>query len=190
MGFRREPDSDHSGCPYKIIRVRPGPGLRGVFISDEHEGADLHYFARASRLHDEDDCEYCAAGNDFRWYGYVYVRLDGLSSIQIMEFTPRCWPTIEAHYKTTGKLRGYHFHLRRLRSETNSPCSIEISERMERPASLPDPQPLRGILENLWGVVAKRVKDPGDNRIRKNTIERLKFTVSNEDRRNSAKKGS
>lgn len=174
MSFRSEPRESDYGVPFQIVRCRPGKPITGVFLSRRHEGADLHYWKRRSTLCAGNNCEPCREGYRPRWYGYAFILRSGIGTICILEFTARCWPSIREYYETVGDLRGAKFNASRLRSESNSPMAITISEEKIAESSIPKPDGLREMLSRIWEVRTSEASNQSAGAISAHSVEQAR----------------
>lgn len=150
MGFLQEPRDESLGMPYEIIRCRPGKPVTGILLSRRHVGAELHYWKGRSILHADTGCEACENGYTPRWYGYVAILRSGIGTINILEFTARCWPSVREYYEQIGDLRCAKFNASRLRDAANAPMGLTISEAKVPESSIPAEPDLVGMLERMW----------------------------------------
>lgn len=150
--WRDRPNRETRDATYSILRVPAKTIVRGTVLSPELVGTELHYFRRRSRPCTGNTCDACKSGQPPRWYGFVFLLVDKLNIIQILEFTPRCFDAFDLYYTERGTLRGAHLSIHRMNERTNGPLVVKFDDvNLDRP-SLPTPDDLRGVLMRMWEV--------------------------------------
>ena len=142
---------------FEIMRTPAGGVLSGVITSDTFVGCNLHYYRGRSTPCRKNDCEACEAGHRPRWTGYVLLMSRKTRRVNILEFTARCYSTMQSMLIAKTSLRGVVVTVKRTSSRPNGPLAMTFEEDRVDPDSLPPAPDLREILERIWEVKEKQI---------------------------------
>jgi hypothetical protein len=144
------PTNGAQSQPFRIHRVKPGAGSKGVIVSYDVIGTELHFWKGRSVPCTGNTCTACQSGQQPRWKGYVQVLAAATNVVVICELTDRCVPAIDEAKRIHGSLRGLGVHIRRANARVNGPLEIEFAGTQRSDGELPDPADLIEMLERMW----------------------------------------
>lgn len=99
-----------TGCKrYELEKVPAATALKGIMLSASVHGVLGHYFRKATRPHDEENCEGCAANAPFKWVGYFFAMNPQTKVVYIVQIPPGPYPTFLSFMETYNTCRGAKF---------------------------------------------------------------------------------
>lgn len=146
---------------YQLVRPRIGETVSTVIISETLLGCYQHYDGSNTIpcVGRDQGCLPCAAGMNWRWYGYFGVYLPWNGKLGILQITRGAYDTCPAVQGTNVPFRGHYLKAWRRGRSVNSPLSIELGKRID-PKGLPPEFDVKGALLRLWGI--RGGASPGD----------------------------
>lgn len=148
--FCSRPNKEDLPSQWKIFRV-PKTGLpTALVLSEDTEGAYVHYWKGRTRPCFQEGCEPCEQGNEARWRGYVAVLIGHTRMTRILELTVPCIPEVERYMAEWRTLRGAIITLSRKGKVSNGELECVFSEKPVSSVNLPDAPDLVPHLRRIW----------------------------------------
>jgi len=144
---------------WKVFRCRPGQPLKGVVLSHDVVGAQLHWLNNASQPHTEpaESCPGCQAGRPSRWEGYLHCWSPSINQHFLAAFPAGPADEIEAYREKNSTLRGARLQLSKPGMKQQSRVVAELHDSNQPHNALPQAVDVMLVLAHLWKL------DKGEN---------------------------
>lgn len=146
------------GNPRPRVLVTPAPGeppLRGVLLSDDWEGANVHWGGERSRPCTRAilPCSGCREGLPVHWQGFTPFLADGRRAPAILALTDYSAVQLSQLRTRFAGLLGLQVELRRNGNRRNGPTVVRlISDAMRLRFQAVDLRWVRENMLRIWGV--------------------------------------
>lgn len=149
-----------SGAPHRaqapnltLIRTRAGTTNKGVCLSRDVLGAEVHYCGRTvPHVEPAEDCDGCKAKRQKRWEGYIAAWNPSGGKIVLLTITAGAADAFEAYAALHGSIRGAMVTLSRPGGRPNGRIVAELQPSGIASTRLPDEPDLFAVVANIWGL--------------------------------------
>jgi len=144
-----------------FVKAQPKKVLRCRILSHDLAVCRLHYWRRRSRGCTDEGCLACAAGNPWRWTGFLLVVLPGETRMKILQVPGFVADQLHGERCRRATLKNLEIELTRKGEQTNSEVFMKVGRQGEGYQYNPRAPELPPILARIWEVkIADQVELP------------------------------
>lgn len=130
-----------------FIKLPPGTHQTIVVLSHTWTGGITHYAGGRMKLHADENCPYCEAGQKPRWYAWLHIMTQKTRRQFIAQLPSSSHGVLLKHFETHGTLRSFTAELARRGKAPNTPTTITMDAFKEPSNDLPEPAKLPELLQ-------------------------------------------
>ncbi len=150
--FSNVPPKDPRGHALHLLRCPSGCAIVGIVTSDDLIGCPTHYWHGRTIPHEEEACEGCKDGLEWRWHSWLSAFNPKTHEAFLFESTARVTELFTAYRDSQGGLRGCKFRAQRRSAAINARVYLELAPANLQDVQLPDAPDLLKCMCMIWNI--------------------------------------
>lgn len=150
--WTHRPTADDMPQQHKLRRVGPKGLPPAIILSGDVLGIYTHFFRGRTQPCRQIDCEGCAADQQARWHGYLWIYGPRTKTVEILEITAAAITPLDDWFRKHRTLKSAEIRCQRIPAKANGRLYIQIFESAFDSKDLPTPPSLKRTMMNIFGI--------------------------------------